>query len=485
MKSLFSCLFILLSFICIDTFTLFAQPAPEPCGPLPNERQIKWYNDEIIAFFHFGINTFENNVNEGDGRAGTFIFNPTALDCRQWTGTLKSAGIPAGILVAKHADGFCNWPSAYTDYCVKNSPWRNGKGNLVKEYAEACRADSIGMGLYLGPHDRHEHLSPLYTKQRYEDYYANQLTELLTDYGPVYEIWWDGAGADELTISMYTRWYNIVRRLQPECVIFGTRNSYCFADVRWVGNESGIAGNPCWSTINPESIRDENDNRITLNHGEVNGSAYIPAESDVSIRPSWFYHSYEDKDVKTVKQLWDIYCNSVGHNSVMLLNFAPDRRGLVPAQDSINAAGLRKMIDDTFGNNLLTGASVKSLHQRGKQYAPKNLIDNLSKTYYASKDSNMTDSIVFDLKSPVTFDCLMLQEVIQLGHRTTRWSVDYSVDGKKWEKIPETENLQSIGHKWIVRFDPLKAKKVRLCILDGKACPALHTFGIYKQAILP
>lgn len=456
----------------------FAVDPPAPFGPVPNARQIEWYHREVMAFFHFGINTFEDNVNEGDGKASPAIFNPTALDCGQWMKVLKDAGIPCGILVAKHADGFCNWPSAYTDYSVKHSPWKNGQGDVVREFTDAAKAAGIKAGIYLGPHDRRE---PSYGTPAYRNYYANQLTELLRNYGPIWEIWWDGAGADFLTTEFYTGWAGLVRAYQPQCVIFGTKNSFPFADCRWMGNESGISGDPCWSTIDPASIRDESAHIEQLNQGEVDGTAYIPAETDVSIRPSWFYHAEEDHRVKTVAELVKIYCESVGRNSVLLLNFGPDRRGLIHDTDAKNAAGLRRWIDGTFKNNLARKAKVTSLHPRGKGFEPAQLVDGREETYYASADSQNTDTITLNLGAAKTFDCLMLQEVIQLGHRTTGWSVDYSSDGRNWTPIPEATDKQSIGYKWIIRFAPVTASYVRLRLTAGRASVALHTFGIYKQ----
>lgn len=459
-----------------------AVTAPKPYGLTPNDRQLEWYDRDIIAFFHFGINTFENFVNEGDGRAPAAIFNPTDLNCLQWMEVLKSAGIPAAILTAKHADGFCLWPSEYTDYGVKNSAWKNGKGDVVREFVDACEETGIKAGIYLGPHDRHEHLRPDYTTEGYKKYYSNQLRELMTGYGEIWETWWDGAGADELTTPLYTEWYGIVREAQPDCVIFGTKNSYPFADVRWMGNEAGKCGNPCWSTTDSVAIRDEASYYDALNQGIKGGNAYIPAETDVSIRPSWFYHSEEDSRVKTVAELWDIYCSSAGHNSVLLLNLPPDRRGLISSIDSMRVADLRKGIDETFARNLLAGSKVSATNLRGKGFAPESLIDEDVTTYYAGKDGVPTSDITFRLPKTETFDCLMLREVIQLGHRTTRWSVEYSNNGKDWIVIPETSELQSVGNKWIVRFSPVTAKYVRLRILDGNATPALHTFGVYKQS---
>lgn len=461
---------------------MLAQKAPEPSGLVPSERQIEWYNREMIAFFHFGINTFEEFVNEGDGRANTAIFNPTRLDCGQWMRTLKAAGIPSAILTAKHADGFCLWPSKYTDYCVKNSTWKGGKGDVVREFVDACEEHDIKAGIYLGPHDRHEHLSPLYTTSRYKEYYAHQLQELMTGYGKIWETWWDGAGADELTTDVYAHWHKVVREAQPDCVIFGTKNSYCFADVRWMGNESGITGDPCWATTDSIAIRDEAEHYQGLNEGFFEGNAYVPAETDVSIRPSWFYHEEEDSRVKSVKELWDIYCTSVGRNSVLLLNYPPDRRGLIHSKDSLHTALLRQGIDETFSTNLLAGSKVKASHVRGAKFKPEHLLDNDKATYFSTPDAQKSVEVTFAMKRQEEFDCAMIQEVIELGHRTNKWSIEYSNDGKHWTPIPEATAKQAIGYKWIVRFAPIKAKHVRLLIQDGRACPAIHTFGVYKQS---
>lgn len=461
-----------------------AQKAPVPYGLTPSQRQKEWYDRELIAFFHFGINTFEDFVNEGDGRSPAAIFNPTALDCDQWMRTLRSAGIPAAILTAKHADGFCLWPSRYTDYGVKNSAWKGGKGDVVREYVDACGRNGIKAGIYLGPHDRHEHLHPDYSTEKYKAYYGKQIEELMTGYGKIWETWWDGAGADELTTDLYAHWYDIVRSNQPDCVIFGTKNSYRFADVRWMGNEEGRAGDPCWATVDSASIRIENGYRQELNEGRPDGDAYIPAETDVSIRPSWFYHPEEDAHVKSPARLWDIYCTSVGHNSVLLLNFPPDRRGLIHPTDSTNAAILHRGITETFAANLLAGSRVKATNCRGTRFDAKYLIDDDAATYYAGRDGENTGTVTFIMPRAVTFDCLMLQEVIELGQRTTGWSVEWSADGKNWNAIPEATAKKVVGHKWIERFAPITARYVRLNIEAGQVCPALHTFGVYRQSEL-
>lgn len=459
-----------------------AHDAPKPVGLVPNERQIEWYDREMIAFFHFGINTFEDFVNEGDGKAPAAIFNPTELDCTQWMATLKNAGIPAAILTAKHADGFCLWPSRFTDYSVRNAAWKNGKGDVVREFVDACEENGIKAGIYLGPHDRHEHHHPDYSPERYKNYYASQLRELMGDYGEIWETWWDGAGADELTTPLYAEWHEIVRTLQPRCVIFGTKNSYPFADVRWMGNESGVAGDPCWATTDSAAIRDEAARIPDLACGVFDGNAYVPAETDVSIRPSWFYHPEEDSRVKSVADLWDIYCTSVGRNSVLLLNFPPDRRGLIHEKDSLAAVTLRKGIDETFSRNLLAGSKVTATNNRGRGFSPANMIDGDSSTYYAGKDGDPKSTITFRLPGQATFDCLSIGEVIELGHRTSKWSVEYSSDGKNWSTIPEATGKQTIGHRWIERFKPVTASWVRLKIEDGRECPAIRSFGVYRQS---
>lgn len=456
--------------------------APAPVGLVPNQRQQEWYDREMIAFFHFGINTFEDFVNEGDGTAPAAIFNPISLDCSQWMSVLNKAGIPAAILTAKHADGFCLWPSQYTDYCVKNSQWKDGKGDVVREFTDACNKHDIKAGIYLGPHDRHQHLSPDYSTESYKDYYAAQLRELMSNYGTIWETWWDGAGADELTTPLYTEWYGIVRELQPQCVIFGTKNSYPFADVRWMGNESGIAGDPCWATVDSIAIRDEAAYIPQLETGNLDGNAYVPAETDVSIRPSWFYHTEEDSLVKTPRQLWDIYCTSVGHNSVLLLNFPPDRRGLIHPIDSLNVLTFRKGLDDTFSHNMLSGSKVSATNNRGGAFSAENLVDDNPTTYYAGKDGDVTSTVTFQLPHPEVFDCLSISEVISLGHRTTLWSVEYSTDGYEWHPIPELTGKQTIGNKWIERFQPVTASWLRLKIEDGRACPAIHSVGVYRQS---
>jgi alpha-L-fucosidase len=460
-----------------------AQTPPTAFGLTPNNRQIEWYHREQQAFIHFGPNTFQN-VEWGDGTAAVTTFNPTNLNCGQWMRTLKAAGMTTGILVIKHHDGFCLWPSQYTDYCVKNATWKGGKGDVLREFTDSCHAYGIKAAIYLSPWDRHEELSGAahpFGTQAYVTYYCNQIVELCKNkpYGPLYEIWQDGAGnVNALTEADYKKWTDTLHRYMPECVVWTTKRSYQSGDVRWVGNEGGTAGDPCWSTINATDVLNENTG--VMNSGDINGDSYIPAETNVSIRPGWFYHPSESP--KSTAQLWDMYFTSTARNTVWLLNFPPDTRGWMPSADSASGAGLGSYIYGTFLNNLLAGATVTALHPRGTGFEPANMVDNLESTYFASADGHNTDTITFVKTSSITFDCIMMQEVIELGHRTLNWSVDYSTNGTSWTTISAANNKQCIGFKRAIKWSgTVTAPQVRLRITNGRACPAIHTFGVYRQ----
>ena len=291
-------------------------------GAVPSYRQMEWYKREKSAFFHFGINTFTSKE-WGDGTDSPKLFNPQKLDCRQWIRAVKEAGFKAAIITAKHHDGFCLWPSKYTDYSVKSSPYKDGKGDIVKEFTDACHEYGIKAGIYLSPWDRHE---KSYGTKEYNDYYANQLTELMTNYGKIYECWWDGAGSKEADYD-WARWSYIVRNLQPDCVIFGSLGATDFVESRWIGNESGSSSQACWATINPDALRTENVK--DLNSGHFGGERFIPAEADTSVRPGWFYHEEQDNMVKSPSELFKYWFNSVGTNAGMLLNIPPDKNGLL------------------------------------------------------------------------------------------------------------------------------------------------------------
>lgn len=473
--------FLVMFFLVIgaNTGALQAQvAAPEPFGLTPNERQIEWFHREQQAFIHFGPNTFQN-VEWGDGTAPVTTFNPTNLDCGQWMRTLKASGITTAILTIKHHDGFCLWPTKYTEYCVRNSTWRDGKGDVLREFTDSCKAYGIKAAIYLSPWDRHEEQPGALHKmgtQDYITYYCNQIVELCKNkpYGPIYEIWQDGAGdINAISPDDYKKWTDSLHAYMPECVVWATKKSNNCGDVRWVCNEGGVAGDPCWSTVNMSDVLNE-----TGNTGSPDGDTYMPAETNTSIsNDGWFWHPGE-----TAKDCWELYFTSVARNTVLLGNFPPNTKGWISAADSTAGARMGSYLYGTFRSNLLAGATAIALHTRGPEFDPKYMLDSSESTYFASDDANKTDTIIFVPKSSISFDCIMFQEVIKLGHRTLNWSVDYSTNGTSWTTVPAANNKQCIGYKRAVKWSgPINATQVRLRITKGKACAAIHTFGVYKQ----
>ncbi len=454
----------------MSSVNIYAADLPKPVEPLPNDRQIEWYHREQMGFIHFGMNTFYN-VEWGDGKGDPARFNPTKLDATQWVKTFKDAGFTTILLVAKHHDGFCYWPSAYTTYDVESSPWKSGKGDLVREVSDACKAEGIKLGIYLSPWDRHE---KTYGTDAYNDYFDNQLKELLTNYGPVWEVWFDGAGEAAGTYD-WERWEKTIHSLQPNCAIWGTKTAYKQAEIRWIGNEAGSAGDPCWSTIDRSMIQIE-DGR-SLNNGQVNGSAFVPGETNTSIRPGWFYHPSENGMVKSVDTLGELYFNSVGRNSVMLLNIPPDSSGLMYSTDVNNVLGMHNKIEKIFSTNLAEDSVVTASDTRDPEFSPQNLVDNKEDTVYASSDGVTNPTIEFKLNGNKTFDTVAVQEVIKLGERVTSWALD-AYYNNQWNTLV---TKQTIGYKWIERFKPVTASAVRLRITGAKACPVLHSFGIYSR----
>jgi alpha-L-fucosidase len=440
--------------------------APKPYGAVPNARQIEWFHRECQVFIHFGVNTF-TGAEWGSGNENPTVFNPTALDCGQWMRTIRGGGFTSAIFVAKHHDGFCHWPSEYTTFDVASSNWRGGKGDLVKEFADSCRAYGIKPAIYMSIGDFHsEKLG------NYAEYYLNQEKEILHNYGKIWEIWWDGANAQNNDEATMKRYADSVHKWAPECVIWSdAKAKNATADARWIGNEGGSSSDPCWAT--------EDAAFSNLGGGVRGGAIYCPAEVNSSIRPGWFFHESENNRVNTVDDLWNKYFQSVGHNATWLLNLPPDKRGLIHPTDSTRVDSLNGWVYGTFKTNLALGATVTTLHPRGTGYEPANLVDMAESTYYATPDDVLTDTIVFDLGSAKTFDVLMLREVIQLGHRTIQWSVDYSSNNTSYTSL--LSNKQSIGYKWLEKFNPVTARYVRVRITKGQASVALNTFGVYKK----
>jgi alpha-L-fucosidase len=455
----------------------------------PSPRQLRWQQLELTAFFHFGINTFTGNE-WGTGKEDTKLFNPTRLDARQWVRSVKDAGIKQVIITAKHHDGFCLWPSKYTEHSVKNSPWKNGKGDVVKEVADACKEYHIGFGVYLSPWDRN---SPLYgSGDDYNNYFVNQLTELLTQYGRVDEVWFDGANGEgpngKKQVYDFDRWYKLIRKFQPSAVI-----AIMGPDVRWVGTESGYGRETEWSVVpannlNQEQIEAGSQHDLAFKpQGDMTGSnlggrerirnakglVWYPAEADVSIRPGWFFHDSQNDKVKSPEKLMDIYYSSVGKNCVLLLNIPPDKDGLINENDIKSLNGWKKLRDATFGTNLLKDASAEYNNGVNMQEA----LDDKYATYFTTRDKDSTATITMQLKKPATFDVLSLQENIAIGQRVEKFVFEY-LDGQTWKQATEGT---TIGYKRLLRFPVVTAQKVRLKIESSRLNPAISTIALYKQ----
>ncbi len=433
-----------------------------PFGPAPNGRQMEWYRRGRTAFLHFTVNTFTDRE-WGDGTESPAVFAPTQLDCRQWVRVLKEAGFTAAILTAKHHDGFCLWHTDTTDHSVKNSPCRV---DVVREFTDACREYGLKAGIYLSPWDRNH---PAWGKEEYNDVYADQLTELMTRYGEIVECWWDGAGSTEAHYD-WARWTAIVRKYQPRCVIFGCLGAAEFVDVRWVGTEEGRAGDPCWATIDPETIIVENC--ADLNSGKWGGTHFIPAETNTSIRPGWFWHESQNHQVRSPENLVRYWFESAGRNTAILLNLPPDRQGLLHERDCESVLRWNELLKEMFARDLAPGGSIAAAAPLHPDCGPENLLRD--EGFYAAEA--FTPTITLTFPAPITLDCWRLEEVIELGHRVRRFAVDVLEKGI-WRTVAERE---CIGFCRCERIQPMTASAFRVRILEAGANPVLGRIRLYN-----
>ncbi len=438
-----------------------------PYGACPSARQMEWYRRERTIFFHFGMNTFSDRE-WGDGTEDPASFDPSQLDCRQWISTIKQAGFTMAILTAKHHDGFCLWPSKYTEHSVKNSPYKGGKGDIVREFTDACREFGIKAGIYLSPWDRHE---KTWGTEAYNDFYVNQLTELLTGYGKIWECWWDGAGSTEARYD-WDRWASTVRTLQPDAVIFGSLGATPHVEVRWVGNENGIAGDPCFATIDPHEL--EVENCEGLNRGTPDGLRFIPGEADVSIRPGWFYHDHQDADVRTPKNLLKLWFHSVGRNTGLLLNLPPDRRGLVHEADAQSLLRFGSLLEASMQTDLARSAHCTASSVRCPECAPQKLLDGCEETFYAPSDDCRTPTVELCFDAPVRFNTVYVSELIELGHKVRSFRLEVWQDG--WQTV---FSAACIGYRQCAHFDTVCTQRVRLVITEAVDVPAIRTLSLY------
>lgn len=445
---------------------------PKPIAPVPTRSQLAWQKLEYYAFIHFGMNTFTDHE-WGEGRAPAADFNPTAFDARQWARVVKDAGMKGIIITAKHHDGFCLWPSATTEYSVKNSKWRDGKGDVLKELSDGAREYGLKFGIYISPWDRNH---PLYGTPKYNQIYKQQWRELLTNYGEVFESWLDGANDNKKRMVYdFNGFFAGVKREQPDTIIFSDAGP----DIRWVGNEHGIAGETNWSNRDNEGSFPGFADEKALNTGDENGSSWIPAECDVSIRPGWFYHANEDTKLKSVDQLMNIYLGSVGRNCNLLLNIGVDRRGLVNEHDIARLMEFKRAREKAFGANLAMGKiTASNTRGRDKRFAAANVLDGNFDTYWAADDGVTNASLTLDLGRETEIDTILLQENIALGQRVRRFAVQIW-NGREFVTVA---NGTTIGYKRIVRFPTSRTRKLEIVFEDAKACPAISSVQAFKAA---
>ncbi|MCR2804613.1 alpha-L-fucosidase [Paenibacillus soyae] len=404
--------------------------------PVPTEHQLKWQDYELGMFCHFGINTFCDQE-WGEGGDSPELFNPSRLDARQWVRTAKQAGFRYFVLTAKHHDGFCLWPTATTDYSVASSPWKDGKGDVVRECADACREEGIGFGLYLSPWDRHE---PCYAdKEAYDAFYMKQLEELMTGYGPLVEVWFDGAGSEGREYD-WPSIVGLVKRHQPEAMIFNMGAP----TIRWVGNEDGLAPYPCWNTAQSAKVSMFSDASLQW---LPETPSWVPAECDVPIRKDrWFWHPDEEHLLLSLDQLMDIYYRSVGHGATLLLNVAPDNSGLMPEADVRRVTELGDEIQKLFGTP-------------------------------AAEASGAGMQLELALEAGTAFDHVVLMEEIRYGERVRSYVLEAKRDGE-WRELARGS---AIGHKRIERTGRTAADAIRLRVLESVEQPLIRSLSVYRN----
>jgi alpha-L-fucosidase len=439
----------------------FATTPPAPIPPTPTPEQIAWHQMEMYAFVHFGLNTF-NDLEWGFGNTPASTFNPENLDCEQWARIVKAAGLRGIVLTTKHHDGFCLWPTATTEYSVKNAPWKDGKGDVVRDLVDACAKYGLKVGFYLSPWDRN---NANYGKPEYVQTYHAQIEELISNYGPIFEFWFDGAnggtgwygGANEKRSINAAEYYDYewarrqIKSKHPQAMIFGGT----VPDIRWVGNENGWAGDTQWSIYEPEPSL--NWEYAGSQWGDENASRWLGAEVDVSMRPGWFYHAREDHQVRTLTQMVNYYYNSVGHNANLILNFPIALNGQIHPLDSARVMEWAAVIRNDFKGNLLIGATTRV---------------------------SPTNKLGFSFSKPTTFNRVLIQEDIALGQRVRSFVIE-TLQGGSWEAVNAVDSTTTIGYKRIVRFEDVTAGQFRIRVLDARGPVCINNVEAYLAAPLP
>ena len=459
---------------------------------VPSERQVKWQETEFYAFFHFGINTFTDSE-WGNGNEDPELFNPEKLDCRQWAKVCQLSGMKGLILTAKHHDGFCLWPSAYTDHSVRSSKWKDGKGDVVAECAKACKEFGIKFGIYVSPWDRHE---PTYgTGEAYNRFFKNQLRELLTAYGELFCVWFDGAcgeGANGKKQEYdWEGYYKLIRELQPNATI-----NICGPDVRWCGNEAGVCRKSEWSVVpywhsNSELIAAASQKDVSKPPKKINPTAldlgsrkaikncnkliWYPAEVDTSIRKGWFYHPDEDYSVKPLSKLMEIYYNSVGANANFLLNIPPTPEGKIAEKDLETLLAMGAQLEIDFNENLADGSIVTDNRHLDEKHTGQMALSEYPDSYWHSGDDPEGAELILDLGDEYDIDKIVLGENIRTGQQVEKFTLYAQVKGK-WKKLASET---TIGYKRICRFKEIRVRYFKLVIEKARCFATISKFEAY------
>ena len=448
----------------------------EDYGPLPSKAQMQYHREELAAFIHFGMNTYYDRE-WGDGEEDPYYFYPEHLDTDQWIKTLKDAGFKRTIMVVKHHDGFLLYPSKYTDHTIAKSGWKDGKGDVLAEVSASASKYDMDMGVYLSPWDAHSPLYHVDTEDQYNEYYLNQLKEILEDpkygnKGKFVEVWMDGARGDGAQKVTYTfdKWFEAIRKAHGDIAIFSAEPT----NVRWIGNEKGIAGDPVWHKVNPDKIRNNPSNSY-LNHGDPEGKQYSVGEADVSIRSGWFYH--DNQEPKSLRELMDIYFKSVGRGTPLLLNIPPNQDGKFADADVARLKEFRQTLDQLYSVDYAAGALVEAdSTRRNAHYSASYLTDGDEKTSWAPADDAKTGSFVLDLGKEQYFDVVELKETIEKGQRISGFTIDVAVNGQ-W--VPFGAG-STVGYRRLIKGQPVDSRYLRVSITDAQATPILNGVSVYK-----
>ncbi len=469
----------LLAVTAIAVFSCTRIDAPAPYGVLPTEAQVEWQKMEYNLFMHFGPNTF-TGAEWGSGQEKAELFNPTAMDCGQWASIAKAAGMKGIIITAKHHDGFCLWPNPVSRHTVAQSSWRDGKGDVLKDLSEACDEYDLGFGVYISPWDRND---PHYGTDEYNDVFVKTLESALGNYGHVFEQWFDRACGEgpngKQQIYDWPLFNSTVLKMQPDAIIFSDYGPGC----RWVGNEAGSAGRTCWSTMNVnDDFTGPPVSRRELNEGIKGANTWAAAETDVSIRPGWFWRESENSRVKSLQHLLKIYYESVGRNSLLLLNVPPDTRGLIHEVDSARLMEFRAALDEIFSVDLAAGAEIEAENVRGgaRRFSAQNLLHHDYDRYWAVDDDVTKVSLVVTLPEQRTFNRVQLQEYIPLGQRVSAFSIEALDEDGIWQPIARET---TIGYKRIVHVPTTTTTAVRVNIEESEACPVLNGFALFMDDV--